>query len=192
LRIEICGNIASGKTTLAHLLSQVGFDGVFEQFQSNPFWRDFYKDQANYSFETELSFHLQHYHDIKINAEADKKLVCDYSLFLDRAYADVTLAGNKRKIFSSVADEVESELGVPEIIVYLHCPNEILLSRIIERGRSVEAGITIEYLQQLSKSIAARMDMISKFTSVINIDSNKINFVDTKEGETEVLEALKL
>ena len=174
------------------LLTKLGFNVVLEQFQDNPFWKDFYKDQTKYSFETELSFHLQHYHDIKVNAEADNKLVCDYSLLLDRAYADVTLTGNKKNIFSSVADEVESEIGWANTIIFLHCPVKVLHSRIISRSRAVEAEITVEYLQLLSEAIDARVDSIREFTSVIDIDSDKLNFSDTEEDKTEVLRILEI
>ena len=93
-RIEICGNIASGKTTLARGLSKKGFLAIEENFEKHPFLADFYINQTYFAFETELLFALQHYHDIK-KAPTDRDLVCDYSLYLDRAYADVTLNKNK-------------------------------------------------------------------------------------------------
>ena len=39
-RIEICGGIASGKTSLANILEKNGFGlGVYEEFSKNPFWK---------------------------------------------------------------------------------------------------------------------------------------------------------
>jgi deoxyadenosine/deoxycytidine kinase len=35
--IEICGGIASGKTTFAGLLSTLGWEVVYEAFGTNPF-----------------------------------------------------------------------------------------------------------------------------------------------------------
>ena len=55
-RVEICGNIASGKTTLCQGLIGKGKNAVFEDFQKNPFFKDFYDDPVAYSFETETSF----------------------------------------------------------------------------------------------------------------------------------------
>ncbi len=191
MRIEIIGNIASGKTTLAQLIAKAGCHVVFEKFKENPFWQDFYKDISKYGFETELTFHLQHYHDIKVNTGKANKLACDYSLILDRAYADITLTEKKRKIFSSVADEVELEIGPPGTIIYLQCPENVLLNRILERNRSVEKLITIDYLQMLSKSITARIDHVSESTSVIKIDSDQINFASIEEDKAKVLDIFK-
>ena len=42
MRLEIIGNIASGKTTLACLLED-RFKGTFENFKENPFWESFYE-----------------------------------------------------------------------------------------------------------------------------------------------------
>ncbi|HRP37690.1 MAG TPA: deoxynucleoside kinase, partial [Candidatus Dojkabacteria bacterium] len=45
-RIEICGGIASGKTTLANLLARLDIEPILENFQTNPFWQAFYNDPA--------------------------------------------------------------------------------------------------------------------------------------------------
>lgn len=66
MRIEICGGIASGKTTLAKLLEENGIGkAIYENFEKNPFWEAFYKNPSKYAFETEIAFTLQHYHEIK-------------------------------------------------------------------------------------------------------------------------------
>ena len=40
-RVEICGNIASGKTTLCQKFQGRKFLPIFEEFQKNPFYEDF-------------------------------------------------------------------------------------------------------------------------------------------------------
>ena len=66
MRIEICGGIASGKTSLAKLLEEHTIGTViYEDFKVNPFWEAFYNNPGEYIFETELTFTLQHYHEIK-------------------------------------------------------------------------------------------------------------------------------
>src|SRR3954447_11075813 len=94
-RVEICGGIASGKTTLANLLGSSERMVVREDFSSNPFWRAFYDDPNNTAFETEITFLLQHYHQIKVATNLEKSFACDFSLLLDYAYAHVTLNGSR-------------------------------------------------------------------------------------------------
>jgi deoxyguanosine kinase len=174
-RVEICGNIASGKTTLCQVLSKRKFLPIFEDFQTNPFFEDFYNDPIAYSFETEITFLLQHYHQIKKN-KINTPILCDYSLLLDMAYADVNLSGNRLKVFFDVVEELQHEIGLPERIIHLVCPENVLLQRIIDRNREAETSITIDYLKALSKAISARIKNISKQTLVTTIDSHAINF----------------
>ncbi len=177
MRIEICGNIASGKTTLCGHLSPFDCFIIYESFATNPFLKAFYSNPARFSFETEITFLLQHYHAIKTAAEAKNK-VCDFSIILDKAYADVTLPHRHREIFLTVAEEVDRELEFPQTIIYLQCPEDVLLERISRRNRDFEKSITIDYLRKLTQAIEARVDEAAKRSNVITVNSHEINFVE--------------
>ena len=60
LIVEVCGGIASGKTTFASLMTRIGIDliPIFEDFKKSPFWEAFYRNPGKYIFETEISFIL--------------------------------------------------------------------------------------------------------------------------------------
>lgn len=184
-RIEICGNIASGKTTLCQGMAPKGFYPLYEDFQKNPFFKDFYEDPVLYSFETEITFLLQHYHLIK-KQKTSSLLACDYSLLLDMAYADVNLAGDRLKIFFEIVAELQKELGLPEQIIHLVCPEHVLLQRIIARSRDPETSITIDYLSSLHKAISLRVKDFSSQAPVITIDSHAINFTSGIDGIQEL------
>lgn len=188
-RIEICGNIASGKTTLVTTLSRVGFNPVNEDFKQNPFLEKFYQNPQLYSFETEITFILQHYHQIKNSQNI--KTICDFSLTLDKSYADVTLKERKLAIFLDLASEIEFEIDNPAKIIYLHCPIDELLLRIQRRKRHFESNITAEYLTLISAAIEKRIAEISCHVEVITIDSSKHDFRNTVAG-IPVLASLKL
>lgn len=174
-RIEICGNIASGKTTLCLGMGAKSFQPLYEDFQKNPFFNDFYDDPAAYSFETEITFLLQHYHLIK-KQKNNSLLVCDYSLLLDLAYADVNLSGQRLKIFIDIVEELHKEIDLPKKIIYLICPEEVLLQRIINRSREAESTITLDYLTSLSQAISKRIGEFSHKVPIITIDSHAIDF----------------
>lgn len=188
-RIEICGNIASGKTTLCRGLLSKGYRAIFEDFQNNPFLEEFYKDPQVFSFETEITFLLQHYHLVK-KQNSMALLACDYSLLLDVAYADVNLVGDKHKIFCEMAAELQNEIGFPSQIIHLVCPEEVLLQRIRARSRDVETSITVDYLRALTKAISVRIKGILSQISVITIDSNATDFTSGLKGIQE-LESIK-
>ncbi len=176
-RIEICGGIAAGKTSLSQLLNGVDVTIINENFEANPFIESFYEDHALYAFETEITFALQHYYDIKRIAPDSKFKVCDFSLFLDLAYADVTLSESERKAFISVHNEIVSKIGYPKALIYLRCDPVVLLNRIKNRQRVYEQGITVNYLSQVIKAIEKKIFDMENI-KIIVIDTDRINFIE--------------
>jgi deoxyadenosine/deoxycytidine kinase len=185
MRIEIIGNIASGKTTLANVLSDK-FHSIFENFQENPFWESFYQAPDVYSFETEITFTLQHYYQIKKELAKQTSFVCDFSLTFDRSYVDVTLHDKRLDIYKMLLEELVSEIGPPDVLIYLECPEKELLKRIRRRGRNTEKSISIDYLQSLSSSIHDNVARVGKSARVIRIDSTAIDFAHLEKGRASV------
>ena len=174
-RLEICGNIASGKTTLCQHVENNKIQAIFEDFKTNPFYEAFYQNPQAHSFETELTFLLQHYHAIKVRSQIER-LACDYSILQDMAYADVNLTGSQHHIFFEVVHEIQKEIGHPQAIIYLTCPEDILLERIIARSREAETSVTIDYLKALAGALSARVKSVSSQTNVISIKSDLVDF----------------
>jgi deoxyadenosine/deoxycytidine kinase len=188
IRIEICGGIASGKTTCASLLSQIGFSPIYENFQSNPFWEDFYTESDKYNFETEICFMLQHYHQIKKLKTEDKNIVCDYSFLLDRAYGEIGLKGSQLNTFVKVCTEITQELPPPALIIHLQCDAETELDRIRKRGRDVEAYIDQKFLDSLNKAVEREVKKISHQVKVVTIDSGRKDFAHDESIRKEMLQ----
>lgn len=173
--IEICGGIASGKTTLCNGIATLGYNAVFEDFQKNPFLEYFYKDHIRFSFETEITFLLQHYSAIKV-ALNSCPTIYDFSLIQDLAYADINLSGKRKSIFYDLENELRTEIGHPDILLYISCPPSVLLERIRTRNRAAERSITLDYLEKLHVALENRVQMVSTNTLLMNIDSSKIDF----------------
>jgi deoxyadenosine/deoxycytidine kinase len=186
-RIEVCGGIASAKTTVAVLLQRLGFTPIFENFEASPFLDAFYHDPARYTFETEVSFLLQHYHQIKKESVPDIGSACDFSMILDLAYARMGLNGTKLHAFSAVYEEVERELGYPLLLVHLKCDAETQLGRIRSRSREIEASITIEFLEKLNNAVETEVVAAQQDMEVISIDSAAIDFANDEAAKREVV-----
>lgn len=190
MKIEICGGIASGKTTLATLLEKNRLLVIFEDFQANPFWKQFYSDPQRFAFETEITFLLQHYNQIKVADEADEPFACDFSYLLDRAYAEVTLDDDQRQAFYAVYDEARKHTGPADLIVHLRCGVAEELARIRRRGRGVEAGIKKDYLAALNEAVARRVAAAKPESVVIEIDSEKNDFANDPVTQQAVVEEI--
>ena len=175
-RIEVAGGIASGKTTFVEALAS-GFMPVYEDHGVNPFWKAFYTNPSAHAFETEVTFLLQHYHFAKLAARSTKNpLLLDHSFELDVAYAELGLVGDRKAIFESIYGEVHSELGWPDVLVFVTCGVEEAARRIRTRARPLEAGLSLEFLSDLSGRLHRRVEEISARVPVLRVNSEEIDF----------------
>ena len=189
VRIEVCGGIAAGKTTFTSLMKRIKLAPIFEDFKKSPFWEAFYRNPGKYIFETEVSFILLHYHQIKKALESTKsnKLIYDFSFLLDLAYAKIGLTGTKLKTFECVLDEIRKDLPKPNLIVYLICDAKTELERIRRRARSEENAINLGFLGSLNKALHKEVENIKGTTPVIAIDSSKKDFANDERVKDEMV-----
>ncbi len=185
-RIEVCGGIASGKTTLAQLLVRSDVPGVFENFETNPFWKLFYAEPMRYAFETEVTFLLQHYSQLRDAEVQFDEFVFDSSFVQDAAYAGVNLSGTKNAAFMAVHDEVVRSLSPPALLVHLRCPAEEELRRIRARGRPEESGIAKNYLETLDNEISRCVASARTQMPVLEIDSLRVDFVNEESASKRI------
>lgn len=172
MRIEICGGIGAGKTTFATSGLIPSLQPLLENFKINPFWEAFYANPGQYAFETELTFLLQHYHQIK--AAGDSPVICDFSFIQDLAFARMGLNGNRLKIFEGVAAECLAEIGEPSLTIHLDCSTSTLVNRIAARGRPEETKITTQFLDTLNQAIEAELKKDSLI--IFKIDTDQLDF----------------
>lgn len=184
--IEVCGGIAAGKTTFTALFSNSNLVSLFENFKESPFWKAFYTNPGKYIFETEISFILLHYHQIKKHLEEKhKKIICDFSFILDLAYAKIGLSGSQLDTFKCVLDEIRKELPEPELYIYLDCDAETQLLRIKNRQRPEENLITVDFLASLNSALNLEVAKIDP-SKVITINSAEKDFANNDSVKREM------
>lgn len=174
-RIEICGGIASGKTSLAQQLEKEGYTAIYERYEDNPFLTKFYLDkEVDNTFETEMVFVLLHSNWIKMKQNIET-LVCDYSLFQDYCYGVNNLTGKDMEVFQSLYDHVLKQINPVDLTIYLKCDVECLLERIRLRDRKMEQTISRKYLQSNIETIEKNL---FRQKNVMIIESDKYNFIE--------------
>jgi deoxyguanosine kinase len=175
-RIEICGGIAAGKTTLLKLLRIPGLDPLFEDFSANPFWKVFFADPKLFGFETEMTFALLHLHQVKRSQNAGG-IICDFSFLLDRAFAKICLTGIECSLVEAVHKQIADSLGPPALLIDLRCAPEVELARITQRGRPEEVSVSLDYLQELNDNIEGEVNRLRGHMPIVSIDSGSENFL---------------
>lgn len=148
--IAIEGNIGAGKSTLAHMLAERTC-ALFlpEQFEENPFLRDFYLDKDRYGFSVELSFLEERFRNVKHALATGKPVVADYLWEKSMVFARVNLKGAELQLFERLYQVLAASIPVPDLVIYLHRSHETLHRQIEKRGRDYEKAILPEYLQQI-------------------------------------------
>ena len=155
--IAIEGPIGVGKTSLAERIAdKLNARKVFEQFEENPFLKDFYDDPESNAFQTQVFFLLQRYQqqqkDIRQLNLLQKGVVTDYMFEKDRLFADFTLNSEAEfKLYSHVADILEKDIVKPDLVVYLQADTPRLMQNIKKRGRDFEKYVTQEYINQVNE-----------------------------------------
>lgn len=173
-RVEICGNIASGKTTLAKAFNlQLGHAIILEEFESIQTLTDFYQNPNKFAFETEFLFTLLHYYQLK--KSKDNQAVADFSLINDYAFALTTLSKKDFDIYEKLFDNILEKIGLPEQLILIKTNIDTLLYRIKSRNRNNELIISAKYLIAIQENIERSIK--NKFSSVrvSTIDSNECN-----------------
>ena len=154
--VLVAGNIASGKTSLTERLgARLGWRTTFESVADNPYLADFYADMRQWSFHLQVFFlgHRAEQHlelaGYPESAIADRSIYEDAHIFARALYHLGNLNERDYQSYRQVFDRVVTGLPSPHLLLYLRAPVPILLDRIGQRGRSIESGITAEYLSLL-------------------------------------------
>jgi len=193
MHIAICGNIGSGKTTLAGMLSKhYGWEAEFESVENNPYLADFYEDMHKWAFHLQVYFLNNRFNQIKNIQASENTTIQDRTIYED-AYifaANLFKSGflNDRdyssylSLFHSMIHHVEA----PDLVVYLKADIPKLVSQIQKRGRDYEDAIRLDYLKNLNEHYTEWIDNYA-LGNLLIIDVNNMDYVANVEDFSEVV-----
>jgi deoxyadenosine/deoxycytidine kinase len=151
--VVIEGPIGVGKTSLARrLATQYGADLVLERAEDNPFLERFYRSPRTGAFPAQLYFLFQRARQMQQLRQSDlfsPVRVADFLLEKDRLFARVTLDDEEYALYEQVYERLAIDAPVPDLVVYLQAPADVLQERIARRGIRYEQGMEREYLERL-------------------------------------------
>ncbi|MFN7014421.1 MAG: deoxynucleoside kinase, partial [Bacteroidia bacterium] len=100
--ICIEGNIGAGKTTLANKLAEhYQAKLLLENFEDNPYLKDFYINSKKFALQVELSFLADRYKQHMDFVNEHKMIVSDYLFDKSLIFAGINLNANELKIFKA-------------------------------------------------------------------------------------------
>ena len=186
MRIELCGPLGVGKTTLAVNLSQkMGWTLVREPVESHPFLESFYARPAAHAFEKNLFFLLDYLHQIKSCEAGD--FIFDHSAVVHRSYATLNRISATEKPVYQALDHLTETIGPPDLLINLVCPAEVIMQRIRKRGRAFESDVDVSYVMALNDEIQRQVLRISHYMPVLNLDAASYDFDARPEDNDKIV-----
>ena len=170
--IIVEGNIGTGKSTFltaldTHLGDMVNTvqEPVNEWFKVKDengvsLFEHFYKDPSKYSFLLQMNILSTRYTMLKkhMNNESVRKVnVFERSIFTDRhvfvesLYDLNHMTSMEYEVFANIFETMKSCASRIDGIIYLQCSPQVSHTRVLQRQRTGEETITLDYLQTLHK-----------------------------------------
>jgi deoxyadenosine/deoxycytidine kinase len=186
--VVLAGNIGAGKSTLVRMISEaLGWEPYFEPVAENPYLEDFYRDMKRWAFHSQVFFltYRARAHralqDVSRPVVQDRSFYEDAEVFARALHLQGSMSDRDWETYQGLYRTLTTLLAPPDLIVYLRASVPTLRSRIGQRGRGFEAGITDEYLHGLNRLYE---EWIAGFTlsPVLVVPADRLDFVkDSKD-----------
>ena len=196
MHIVIAGNIGSGKTTLTTLLAKhYGWEARFEAVTYNPYLEDYYGDIQRWAFNLEVYFLKERFKDCLNIDKVTKTIIQDRSIYEG---VHVFAANNKRmgqlsdrdyETYMELFEQMQTQLRIPDLMIYLRADIAHLVQNIQKRGRDYEQTIQIEYLQGLNELY--EQFIYEKYPGrVLTIDVNQLDYLHRPEDLKSIIDRI--
>lgn len=158
MHIAIAGNIGSGKTTLAGLLSKhYKWEAHYEDVDTNPYLNNFYEDMKRWSFNLQIYFLNSRFRQVveirkkEVTVIQDRTIYEDAYIFAPNLHAMGLMSSRDFNNYSSLFELMSSFIQAPDLLIYLKASVPTLVSQIQKRGRDYENSIRLDYLKKLNE-----------------------------------------
>ena len=187
--IIVEGLIGVGKTSLCRLLNRrYGARMVLEPCEANPFLASFYADPQHYAFPAQMFYLASRYRqqiDLLQKHLFDDLTVADYLFDKDRIFAEQTLNDDEMDLYNRFTELLSHHVSIPDFILFLDAPTDIILNRIARRSIDAEKVIEADYLNALRVRYYRLWENWSR-CPVYVLDTSDMNYVDNLEDENYI------
>ena len=189
--IAVEGPIGVGKTSLSKRLAEsFNYELLLENSEENPFLDRFYEEPKQHALSTQLFFLLQRAQQLQELRQEDifqPLRIADWLIDKDRLFAKENLDSDEYALYVNVFKHLTVDAPIPNLVIYLQAPTEILIDRIQKRGIPAEQFIEREYIENLSAAYTEFFHYYTKSPLLI-INTSEINLVSDDEDYQHLVE----
>ncbi|MDT8401250.1 MAG: deoxynucleoside kinase [Bacteroidales bacterium] len=196
MHIAIAGNIGSGKTTLAGLLSKhYGWEAHYEDVDDNPYLNDFYDDMQRWSFNLQIFFLNSRFSQIIEIKNMDKTVIQDRTIYEDayifapNLHSMGLMSTRDFENYFTLFNLMSSLIEPPDLLLYLRASVPTLVNQIQKRGREYENSIRIDYLKRLNERYEAWIESY-KLGKLLIIEADAYDFPDNKDHMRQIIDKI--
>jgi len=196
MHIAIAGNIGSGKTTLAGLLSKhYGWEARYEDVDENPYLNDFYEDMQRWSFNLQVYFLNSRFNQVleikksKTTIVQDRTIYEDAYIFAPNLHAMGLMSTRDFDNYSALFQLMSSLVEPPDLLLYLRASVPTLVSQIQKRGREYESSIRLDYLRSLNERYEAWIESY-KSGRILVLEADHYDFPQNKQHMSEIIDKI--
>jgi len=193
MHIAIAGNIGSGKTTLASLLSRhYNWEAHYEDVDDNPYLNDFYEDMQRWSFNLQVYFLNSRLNQILNIRKSGKTVIQDRTIYEDayifapNLHSMGLMSTRDFENYFTLFNLMTSLIQPPDLLIYLRASVPTLVNQIQKRGREYENSIRLDYLKRLNERYEAWVGAYN-LGNLLIVDVDNINFPEVKEDLSQVI-----
>lgn len=196
MHIAIAGNIGSGKTTLAGLLSKhYVWEPHYEDVDDNPYLNDFYDDMQRWSFNLQIFFLNSRFSQIIEIKNMDKTVIQDRTIYEDayifapNLHSMGLMSTRDFENYFSLFNLMSSLIEPPDLLLYLRASVPTLVNQIQKRGRQYENSIRIDYLKRLNERYEAWIESY-KLGKLLIIEADAYDFPDNTDHLRQIIDKI--
>ncbi len=155
--IAIEGAIGVGKSRLADRLGSRLDATIVLDDTDNPFLSDAQAGRAGAAFQAQLFYTLARHRQQTQLRQSDlfsQLTICDYLFERDKIYAYLNLDDNELFIYQRLFELLAPDLPVPDLVIYLQTPTDVLRRRLRDRARANPEAERLDdtYIRELNEA----------------------------------------
>ena len=167
--ICVTGPIAAGKSTLVGpLATHLGAAVYRERNDTNPAYAASLRQPRRWAFESEMTFMVDNLENWSQARTAERTAVLERcpadsaAVFGASRLAHGEISEREFRLLRRCAELAPSLGGVPDLVVLLSCPPEVMLERVIRRNEEGEEAYTEKYLKEIGERLGISQMHVSR------------------------------